>query len=86
MFDDFDLAMKADIDATIERRAQRGKRLANRFADLPRGLTWTEFLMRDEIADLELDFITARKMYDAYCAVGETTHDPADGGPGPERT
>lgn len=55
-----------EIDAEIERRSERGKRLASRFADLPKGLSFTEFLLHPLIDDLNLDFVTASEMFDAY--------------------
>jgi hypothetical protein len=54
------------IDGIIAEREQHGERLAQRYSDLPKGLTWVEFLLHREIADLDLDFITAHQMFAAY--------------------
>jgi hypothetical protein len=64
--DDMELYAEMGIDAVIDARSERGKRLAKRFADLPKGMTWVEFCQRPEIADLDLDFITAHEMFKAY--------------------
>jgi hypothetical protein len=67
VMDDFDAyAAGATIHDIVDRRSARGKRLAKRFDDLPKGLTWVQFLQREEIADLCLDFITACEMFEAY--------------------
>lgn len=66
MPDDMELYIEKGMDAVLERRAERGKKLAKRFSDLPKGLTWKEFLLHPEIGALELDFITAHQMYEAY--------------------
>lgn len=55
-----------EIDAEIERRSERAKRLAKRFNSLPKGMSFVEFLLHPEIDALELDFVTASEMYDAY--------------------
>lgn len=54
------------VDAEIDRRSARGKRLAGQFTKLPKGMNWNQFLVHPYIADLDLDFITACEMFDAY--------------------
>lgn len=64
--DDIELYLEKGMHAVIEARSQRGKRLAKRFADLPKGLSFREFLLHPDVADLDLDFITAHQMFEAY--------------------
>jgi hypothetical protein len=64
--DDMELYNEKGMDAVIEARSERGKRLAKRFADIPKGLSFPEFLMQSDVADLDLDFITAHQMFEAY--------------------
>ena len=59
-------AMERGVDGVIADRTARGKRLAQRFSDLPKGMSSMEFMGHPEVADLDLDFITASEMYDAY--------------------
>jgi len=54
------------VDAEIERRSQRGKKLAKRFSDFPAGLEYKDFVRKCFDEGLELDFITSCEMYDAY--------------------
>lgn len=52
----------------IARRGDRAQRLLARL-DLPAGMTYLEFLEHPDVADLDLDFVTASQMYDAYAGV-----------------
>ena len=54
------------VDAEIQRRSQRGKKLAKRFSDFPAGLEYTDFAQKCFDKGLELDFITSCEMYDEY--------------------
>jgi len=54
------------IDAEIDRRSERGRRLAVQYENLPKGLDFEQFLAHPDIDDLDLDFITASEMFDTY--------------------
>ena len=51
------------IDAEIERRTERGKRLAEKYPEL-KGKTFTEFADA-MLQEMEIDFVTCCEMYDA---------------------
>ena len=54
------------IDREIERRSNRGKRLAKLLRDIPKGMSYEKFLRHPDVEALELDFITSSQMYEAY--------------------
>ena len=54
------------VENIIAERTQRGKKLAKRFSDFPKGLSYTDFLERCFDEGLSLDFITSSEMFNEY--------------------
>jgi hypothetical protein len=62
--------MKRNLDQfvkdEIKRRSIAGKRLAKRFSDLPKGLSYVEFLEALSKSGVNSDFITTCEAFDEY--------------------
>jgi hypothetical protein len=54
------------ISGIVKEREERGKRLARRYKDIPKDLSYEEFIEYPDISDLGLDFITSCEMYEEY--------------------